>query len=455
MLLQKCLKCYFDKENRRLRDVGTDSLLVLTVFFSWFLFPVMLKFLAYAQFQVVFLIISISVLVMLVRYSELNRLDWSGWHKWFIFLWAIYLLFLFAASVRSGDLYSLKQFCITLYKVMFFVILLFYMKRNFTVWSFRLYANVVGIIVVFACIVTIGVALEVMEPIKYLTEIIAEQGYGFSVYWGSYYHRGLLIHAPFQLYRMMGFCEEPGTFSLTILPAFIWLLIVDKFYLRTILVGIGILLSFSAGAVYGMLLLLWLFIKQKILFRKVLVCVLVGFCLAAVTAGFPYLASLIAGDLELFIDRLNGFTSLVGRPQSVLSVYEYLLVYPFGTGNALGMATVNYPISVGYANAMLESGVIGGVAYLLMFGLLGWQALKLSLSVDMNQYEGRVCFAVAIAVMVVLFIGLQRQQPDLSLWHMWIYASFFYLTMKKDAICEHDNIYKEAESQFLAADSDR
>ena len=69
-----------------------------------------------------------------------------------------------------------------------------------------------------------------------------------------------------------------------------------------------------------------------------------------------------------------------------------------------------------------------------MFGLLGWQALKLSLSVDMTRYEGRVRLAVALAVMIVLFMGLQRQQPDLSLWHMWIYASFFYLTMKKEKV---------------------
>ncbi|MDQ6955152.1 MAG: hypothetical protein Q9M20_06875, partial [Mariprofundaceae bacterium] len=144
-----------------------------------------------------------------------------------------------------------------------------------------------------------------------------------------------------------------------------------------------------------------------------------------------------------------------GRVDSLLAVYEYLLVHPFGTGDALGVMTVNYPISVGYAVAMLEAGVIGGVAYCAMFGLLFWKAFKLCLSVDMTQYEGQVRFAVAVAVMIVLFMGLQRQQPDLSLWHMWIYACFFYLTMKKDAVYEHDNILKEADSRSLAADSDR
>lgn len=76
---------------------------------------------------------------------------------------------------------------------------------------------------------------------------------------------------------------------------------------------------------------------------------------------------------------------------------------------------VNHMVPVGHANAMLEVGVIGGIAYCIMFRLLFWNSCKLSLSADMNQKEGRVHFVVAISVMTCLFIGAQRLQPDLSL----------------------------------------
>lgn len=422
LLLHQCSARCFDKGNRQLLDVGTDLLLIVAVFFSWFLFPVMLKFLAYTQFQVGFFVISVVVLFLLVRYSKLNNLDWSAWHKWFVFFWFIYLLFLLAASVRSGDLYSLKQYCITIYKALFFLVLLIYMKKNFIVWSFRLYSNFMVLVVTLACMVAIGVALEVMHPIQYFTDKVTEHQQFFKVYWGAYYFDGLR--------RMQGFCEEPGTFALTILPALFWLLIVEKGYFRAFIITIGVLASYSFGALVGLFLLLPLVWKKKLFPVKGMIILISMVALFVVIKYIPYISLMISGDFLPILDRFNQFTSVAGRPMSVLVVYEYLSIHPFGTGNALGMVTVGYPVSVGYANAMLEAGVVGGIAYCIMFGLLFWTALKLSLLVDLKKTEGRVCFVVAVSVMILVFMGAQRQQPDLSLWHMWIYASLFYLTTR-------------------------
>jgi len=431
--LQQWLGGCFAKGSQRLTNAGTDALLVGTVFLSWLLFPVMLKLLAYTAFQVGFFIVSVSVLAILVRYSKLNRLEWSLWHKWFVVFWSVYLLFLLAASVRSGDLYSLKQYCVTLYKVMFFAVLLFYMKRNFIVCSFRAYVNLMVLVVVFASLVVVGVGLGLMQPIQGMTDKIAEQGYPFSVYWGAYYNDWDGYYKSFYVYRMQGFCEEPGTFALTILPALCWFLIVEKSHIRFVVIGLGVLASSSFGALLGLLFLLPVIWAGKIFDRKVLVYLM---CMVGLFGFIKYrvdIVSLLSGDFSHFMRAYLASLS-TGRLGSMIEVYQYLSMHPFGTGNALGMMTVDYPISVGYAVAMLESGIIGGIAYCAMFALLGWKALKLSLSVDMDQQEGRVHFVVAITVLILLFMGLQRQQPDLSLWHMWIYACFFYLTMKKDAI---------------------
>jgi len=135
------------------------------------------------------------------------------------------------------------------------------------------------------------------------------------------------------------------------------------------------------------------------------------------------------------------------RLTPILKSFAFLPTHPFGVGSALGMDAIHYP-NFGYSNAFVEAGYLGGAAYCAMFGLLGWKALRLSLVTDMAQEEGRIRFVVAIVVMLVLFMGAQRQAPDISLWHMWIYASFFYLTMqKKEGLTSEHTELDESESQ--------
>ncbi len=411
------------KERQKESDSSTTALLILIIS-SWFLFPIMLKFLAYREFQVAFFVISIVVLVKLIWHSKVNQLKWLRWHKWFMFFWAIYLLSLLSSTLYSDSLYSLKQYCITIYKVMFFWVLLLYMKRNIVIRSFQAYSFLVLVIVFLASLTAISIKFDLVTPIESLTQKVTQHTQYFQVYWGAYYFDG---HR-----RMQGFCEESGTFALTILPAVFWFLIVAKSYVRTALVLIGVFASHSTGGLWEMALAILLSAKKKVFSKNILFCLLVLTCILAVILGLPYLEALFSSEPLAFRHKIEAFVSLPGRLQSILSSYEYLTVHPFGTGSALGMITVNYPISVGYANAMLESGVIGGLAYLLMFGVLGWQALKFSLAANINDNEGKVNFVVALTVMIILLMGFQRQQPDLSMWHMWIYASFFYITMKHE-----------------------
>jgi O-antigen ligase len=101
-----------------------------------------------------------------------------------------------------------------------------------------------------------------------------------------------------------------------------------------------------------------------------------------------------------------------------------------GAGAALGMTTVNNSISVGYLVAAVESGVIGGILYLCLFIVMGWGAFKIIVTSNNESFDELVKVVVALSVCTVLVMGAQRIQPDLSFWHMWIYAMMFYLLQK-------------------------
>ena len=144
------------------------------------------------------------------------------------------------------------------------------------------------------------------------------------------------------------------------------------------------------------------------------------------------------GNLEL-IRKYNSASSegkavsMQDRIDGVRVVIKYLNTHSIGTGTSLGMKTVNHSISVGYAVAALESGVLGGILYLCLLVIMGWLALMMILSSKMDTFENRVRIVVALSVCTVIIMGTQRMQPDLSFWHMWIYAMFFYLLQKDRA----------------------
>ncbi|WP_196799869.1 hypothetical protein, partial [Mariprofundus ferrooxydans] len=126
----------------------------------------------------------------------------------------------------------------------------------------------------------------------------------------------------------------------------------------------------------------------------------------------------------------NKTPTLTQRRDAVLIALRYLRDHPVGTGAGLGMTTVNYAIAVGYANAALESGVLGGICYVLMFLLLTWFAIKMIWNSSLPADDNKVRIAIGLSALTCILMGMQRQQPDLSFWHMWIYAALIYLTLK-------------------------
>lgn len=278
-----------------------------------------------------------------------------------------------------------------------------------------------------------------------------------DVYFGTYYVSNTSVCMPAPIFRIQGLSEEPGTFAFALLPAFFWLLIAEKAYVRSAVIVLGLMFSMSFGAGLFLLLLLPIMAMNNSTDYKVPTFFLSAACvigLMYVVSGScinRYLentddASLMAmcmKDVELdrraCIEMIAGSlsTSPYGKVHSfqdrvdgILAAWTYLKVHVMGTGTALGMSTVKNSISVGYVIAVLEAGVVGGIFYLCLFAIMGWLALKTIITINIGDFDGQVKIVVALSVCTVLVMGAQRMQSDLSLWHMWIYAMWFYLLQK-------------------------
>lgn len=434
----------------------------------------MLKQLNLSIFHVVFAIaIPLFSAVVLIT-SNSNQIVLKPLQRLMLACWIGYLLALLFATLESASIYSLVQWSILCAKFLFFIFLLFFINERFIVATLRIYANLMVVSVVLALIAVVSVVLGI-QPIA----IVDLGGRLGDVYFGTYYVHNTALCEPFPIYRIQGLSEEPATFAFSLLPAFFWLLIVEKAYVRSAVIVLGLTFSMSLGA--GLLLLMLLPIviwkyrteyKVPVLFLTAICCIGLTFSLSG-SCTERYLqdlddVSLIRGALggEVSAEYLADYakknkqeqealrleciriikssisTSQLGKAQSfedrrggVGVAFEYLKDHAMGTGAALGMLTVKNSISVGYAVSALEAGVVGGVLYLCLFAIMGWLALSEIVTSKNESFEERVRVVVALTVGSVLVMGAQRIQPDLSLWHMWIYAMWFYL-LQKNVTCD-------------------
>jgi hypothetical protein len=441
-----------------------------------------------------------------------NRLILQPLHKIMLVSWIGYLISLLFATLQSASTYSLFQWGILFSKFLFFVFLLLYLKADYIVITLRAYANLMVATVCFALVAIIFLATGVPP----LTTIDLGGKIG-DVYFGAYYVHNYndLICLPTSsfsisglnpIFRIQGLSEEPGTYAFALLPAFFWFLIVEKAFVRSLIILLGLMFSFSLGA--G----LFLFILLPLIARKYsanyaipafflgavsvigVMSTISGYCIAqhqsaekSTSSPAMMMPPNVVGELKIkpvlaekdnFLApnelRINVITekspvssphieskslttldeteskqnikedfsplskeiqlkksSFQDRWNGLRAVLGYFKDHFIGTGTALGMLTVNNSISIGYAVAILESGIVGGFFYLCFFAIMSFLTLKTIITVQLDSFDSEIKFVVALSVTTVLVMGLQRMQPDLSFWHMWIYAIWFYLQQIK------------------------
>ena len=122
--------------------------------------------------------------------------------------------------------------------------------------------------------------------------------------------------------------------------------------------------------------------------------------------------------------------SLNQRVRETKQVFGYLRDNPLGAGIGGAKKLLKSSISVGYADAAANAGILGGVFYLVSFAVLSFLAIKVLVHNDFikknyeNIIDKKILVALAASVFTLAFTGLLREQPDSSYWHFWIYASF-------------------------------
>lgn len=416
------------------REKTARTLIIILVVASWVIYPLtMLYFLARAPIQLIFsgLFWLVSLTLFAIKAPRLPVLGTR--HYIIMIIWVIYLYFLLFSSVMSYNIAAIGYFMNFFVKVIFFFILLIYLDQYLVNQIFKVYAYMMLFFTIMAIFVAVGVAFHLLQPIYYWHATTPLASYDADYYLGAVYGYSK-VTAPFLLYRLQSYSGEPGSFALVLAPALYWFMFVDKNKIKIAIIAAGLVGTFSVGIALCFLLLLLVVALSRKRFIKFLVLAFVFILMFSpflVTASsyvdrntwtVQYLLSKFVGPLSSFGDRT----------QEIEKTSAYLAVDPVGTGAGLGMTTVKDSVSNGYVKAFLEAGYFGGIFYsmlFLMMGIQAYQVVRHSLKGNLPQYA--LALTLGLSVITVLFMGSQRDQPDLSFWHMWLYASLFIVSSKR------------------------
>lgn len=403
--------------------------LTILIVLSWALYPWAVSWIYPVLVRITFatgLALIIARLYFDGGESKQKKLD--DWEKLFFVIWASYLLCSFAATFVFNN-GNLDLFIRYLLKTIFFLILFFYLDRKTIFLSFDIYANLAVVLVTLSMMAILGIAFGWIDK-SLISVTRGIDNYGeMRLVFSGFDGNARIFSETSRFMRMQSFAIEPGAFSLAIFPALYWFAFVRKHIFRTIVILLGIAGSWSLGALLAMILALLVLYGNKsaerfgklVLLFGAAFFILTHLVFTVVVSPSEASSSMLAGDRSLSIHQ---------RIDELIQVVNYTSENFWGSGVGAGRNTLKSSISVGYANVFADSGILGGSLYLLAFLLMGYEATKGALgklvSISDAQLSSSVV-AIGLSVLTCLFFGLQREQPDASYWHMWIYASFFSL----------------------------
>lgn len=397
--------------HKKLMDI---SLLALT-FVGWLFFPVMIKPIFPALMIGLFLFVVAVTCLIAVKIGP-PKIEVNKFTKTLLLLFSGYMGALIFASVLNGEIASIKQAVIQLSKF-FFVFLIAYSSKKFISVSMNIYSN----LFVFVCGCSIASFIYIEYGFPPLFEFKLN-GVPTNVNWVSFqysYATPLFNLAG----RLQGLSEEPGSFSFSILPAFFWVLFSKKNYFVILIFIVALMLSMSIGvSLFLLTIYFMLSIKRKNFFIKENLWVFTaGVSIVFIYIFIRYYGDSITSGRELTTTFSGKLASSAYRIEGVKLTIDYLLTHPFGAGSSYIIKELNHSIAVGYMIVAGDAGIVGGVVYFMSFGLVGYTALKMFIY---NDYKDVNSMVLSISILAVLFMGLQRMQPDGSYWHMWLLSMF-------------------------------
>lgn len=425
-------------------SIGLLSVIVM----SWALYPWAISWVYPQLVRVVFGLGLLAIFVWLYfDGGKSKEKALVSWEFSLSLLWVIYLVCV-ALSTFVFNTGSLDLFLRYILKSIFFLILFFYLNKQTIFRSFDIYSNLCAALVVVSTAGILALYLGWIDvrlvQVTRGIDSFGEVGLIFSGFDGN----ARVFQETSQYMRMQSFAIEPGGFALAVLPALYWFVLVRKQYVRGSLITLGVAASWSFGALLAMILAFLVLYKSKLIDKgaKLFLAFSVAFFLFS-HAGLSYFAAQTSTQTSTQTSaqtstqtsaQTSAQTLVVGdrsaskqqRINELIQVKDFISVNHWGAGIGAGRFVLDSSISVGYANVFADTGIIGGVFYVLAFLLLGYEALRAvsgKYGASLDDEVSNAVVALGLVVLTCVFFGLQREQPDASFWHMWLYASFFSL----------------------------
>lgn len=421
-------------KNRNTLD-SIISVLIVTLFLCY---PIMLNLLIFNIYKYIYIFILISIAIIFLKYYKSNRIIMTKHTYIILYLYITYLCMLFLSSFEYMYLY---QYSIYIFKFLFFIFLLFYVTESIISMVLKLYAYLMVVIVICNIIIAISVFMFNLDDFITLTSIINELGYGFKVYFFSYYGLSNLNLLSYELYRFQGLSEEAGTFALSLLPAYFYFLYNQKRFFNIVVI-LGMSMSMS-GAVPVVLLIvsfiLFLLREYRMLFDLFLTIIIFStlFYLNGIVLyiqnifsfnevlSIPDYRMMSSERLQSGYNRLEDITFYLNH----LSGLDYFKrLFGEGSGSPF-FGSYNHSISIGWLVKFVESGIIGGLFYfstfLYIFILVFYGVIK-KVNYPINFY------ILSFSILSLIFISTLRQPIDASFWHVTFFAFYFHYLVKND-----------------------
>jgi len=417
-----------------------SCLLAIPIVISWSLYPWAISWLYPSSTRILFGM-SFAVVFGLLLFLG-RRFEWrtTTGEKILCLLTCGYILSAVLASTifNAANPDLLLRY---LSKFVFFLALACFLDRRTIFLTTDVYSYICVTLVVFSMS---GISAIIMgwTELSVISVVRGVDGYGEMIWsFSGFDGTARIFPESAQFARMQSFALEPGGFALALLPALYWLVLVRQRYMAGSVIALGIAATWSLGALLAMVLAATLLLINKHIGGRGKI-----FLLSSII--FFFVSHLVFSwmvDLELFptahpltssgssIDIITGGDKKISKQQRIDELFQVITFVRtdfWGAGVGAGRDLLDSSISVGYANVFADTGFLGGSFYVLLCVGLGVIALSYVLRYskrESHSVNGKAALALALSLLTCLFFGLQREQPDASFWHMWIYASFIIM----------------------------
>jgi hypothetical protein len=398
-----------------------QGFLLFTLFCSWFTYPLVFGVSHPMLFKVLIIsLLGISLLLNVLSSDSVRNLQFLIQSKLlpFIIFYIIYLICYTIATFLQFDERSVVALISSYTKVTFAILLLLILSWHLNIAAFKLYAYFIFILTIVAILLFILITSGSMTPLGSITiprgvgdTVLENYGLGFS--WHSFEIGG------YRISRLQSFADEPGSFAHGLLPALYWAFFNQK-KIMIIILFLGLLLTFSVGAILAMVVMGGFLAYKKGLgsFLKIIVLIF----LITTIVNFIAPEELIHG-VDLYLKTkydVTGMNITSGgeRLDDTKITWQLLLNNPWGYGADQGNKAAQKNIAVGWWVVLIESGFLGGIAYFIAFSWLFVLAVIIFL-----KENDKIILIVCSSYISSYIMSAQRAKIDASFWLLWLVVS--------------------------------